>query len=111
MRGYLRRNIKTSIVHEKSVTLRMKTADKKFCSQCLAKRANIFIRMNSEGSNKLRNKKSEFIGACSCKARFIRLYLKGVGGADKAPCGCQNCLVKLAQQGENYYKKEIRQAK
>ena len=88
MRGYLRRNIKTSIVHKKTVTLRMKTAGKKFCSLCLAKRVNIFIAMYSDGSNKLMNHQSEFTGACSCNVRFLRFYLKGVEGADKASCGC-----------------------
>ena len=58
----------------------MKTAGKKFCSLCLAERVNIFIAMHSSGSNKLMNKKSEFTGACSCNAMFLRLYLKGVGG-------------------------------
>ena len=86
---WVRRNTKTSIVHEQSVTSRMKTAGKKFCSLCLAERVNIFIAMNSEGSNKLMNKKSEFTGACSCKARFLRLYLKGVGGADEASSSCR----------------------
>ena len=71
------------------VTSRMKTAGKKFCSLCLAERVNIFIAMNSEGSNKLMNKKSEFTGACSCKARFLRLYFKGVGGADEVSSGCR----------------------
>ena len=87
--AWVRRNIKTSIIHDQSVTSRMKTAGKKFCSLCLAERVNIFIAMNSEGSNKLMNKKSEFTGACSCKARFLRLYLKGVGGADEASSGCR----------------------
>ena len=41
--AWVRRNIETSIVHEQSVTSRMKTAGKKFCSLCLAERVNIFI--------------------------------------------------------------------
>merc|ERR1711966_219062 len=89
MYAWVRRNTKSSIVHEQSVTSRMKTAGKKFCSLCLAERVNIFIAMNSEGSNKLMNKKSDFTGACSCKARFLRLYLKGVGGADEASSSCR----------------------
>ena len=66
MYAWVRRNIKTSIVHEQYITSRMKTAGKRFCSLCLAEKVNIFIVMNSEGSNKLMNKKSEFTGACSC---------------------------------------------
>ena len=62
MYAWARRNIKSSIVNEQSVTSRMKTAGKKFCSLCLAERGNIFIATNSEGSNKLMNKKSEFTG-------------------------------------------------
>ena len=54
--AWVRHSIKTSVVHEQSVTSRMKTAGKKFCSLCLAERVNIFIAMNSEGSNKLMNK-------------------------------------------------------
>ena len=56
--------------------------------------------MHSEGSNKLMNKKSEFRGTCSCNARFLRLYLKRVGSADKASCGCrklscETCAARL----------------
>ena len=40
---WVRRNLKTSIMHEQSVTSRMKTAGKKFCCLCLAERVNIFI--------------------------------------------------------------------
>ena len=89
MYAWVRRNIKSSIAHEQSVTSRMKTAGKKFCSLCLAERVNVFIAMHSEGSNKLMNKKSEFTGACSCSARFLRLYLKGVGDADEASSSCR----------------------
>ena len=98
MYAWVRRNIETSIIHEQSVTSRMKTAGKKFCSLCLAERVNIFIAMHSEGSNKLMNKKSEFTGACSCKARFLRLYLKGVGVLTRLPVVAENCLVKLARR-------------
>ena len=59
---WVRRNIKSSIVHEQSVTSRMKTAGKKFCILCLAERVNIFIAMNSEGSNKLMNKNLNLLG-------------------------------------------------
>merc|ERR1711966_525311 len=89
---------KTSIVHDQSVTSRMKTVDKKFCSLCLAERVNIFILMNSEGPNKLTNKSSEFTGACSCNARFLRMYLKGVGVLTALPVVAKNCLVKLARR-------------
>lgn len=99
MYAWVRRNIETSIEHEQSVTSRMKTAGKKFCSLCLAERVNIFIAMHSEGSNKLMNKKSEFTGACSCKARFLRLYLKGVGGTDEASCGCRKLSCETCATG------------
>ena len=89
MHAWVRRNVKSSIVQEQYVTSRMKTAVKKFCSLCLVERVNNFIAMNSEGSNKLMNKKSEFTGTCSCKARFLRLYLKRVGGADEISSGCR----------------------
>ena len=56
---WVRRNIKTSILYKQSVTSRMKTAGKKFCSICLAERVNIFIAKHSEGSNRPTNKKSE----------------------------------------------------
>ena len=49
MYASVRHNIKTSIVHEQSVSSRMKTAGKKFCSLCLAERVNIFIVINLEG--------------------------------------------------------------
>ena len=49
MYAWARRNIKSSIAHEQSVTSRIKTAGKKFWSLCLAERVNIFIVMNSEG--------------------------------------------------------------
>ena len=62
MYARVRRNIKTSIVYKQSVTSRMKTAGKKFCSLCLAERVNIFIAMNSEGSNKLMNKNLNLLG-------------------------------------------------
>ena len=53
-------------------------------------RVNIFCHMyDSENSKKLMNKKSELTGKCSCNARFLRLYLKGVGGADEASSSCQ----------------------
>ena len=55
MYAWVRCNINSSIVHKQSVTARMKTAGKKFSSLCLAERVNIFIAMNSEGSNKLVN--------------------------------------------------------
>ena len=63
-------------------------------------KVNIFIPMHSKGSNKLMNKKSEFAVACSCNAGFLILYLKGVGGADKTPCGrqklsCETCAMVL----------------
>ena len=48
-------------------------------------RENIFIAMHSDGSNKLMNKKSEFTGACSYNARFLRLYLKEVGVLTRLP--------------------------
>ena len=38
---------------------------------------------------KLMNKKFELTGKCSCNARFLRLYLKGVGGADEASSSCR----------------------
>ena len=98
MYAWVMRNVKNSIAHDQSVTSRMKTAGKKFCSLCLAERVNIFILMNSEGSNKLTNKNSEFTGACSCNARFLRLYLKGVGVPTTLPVVAEDCLVKLAQR-------------
>ena len=36
------------------------------------------------------NKKSEMTGKCSCNARFLRLYLRGRGGADEASSSCRN---------------------
>ena len=72
MYAWERHSIKTSIMHKQSVTSRMKTAGKKFCSPCLEERVNIFIAMNSEGSNKLMNKKSEVTGACSYNAMFLK---------------------------------------
>ena len=67
MYAWVRRNVKTSIVHEQSVTSRMKTADKKFCSLCLAERVNIFIAMHLEGSNKLMNKNLNLRGRAVVK--------------------------------------------
>ena len=56
MYGWVRHNIKASIVYEQSVTSRMKIAGKRFCSLCLAERVNIFFAMHSEGSKRLTNK-------------------------------------------------------
>ena len=70
-----------------------------FCILCLAERVNIYIAMNSEGSNKLMNKKSEFTGACSCNARFLRLYFDGVGGADEASSGCRKLSCESCATG------------
>ena len=55
--------------------------------------------MYSDGSNKLMNKKAEFTGACSRNAMFLRLYLKEMGGADEASCGCQNLSCKTCATG------------
>ena len=68
MYAWVRRNLKTSIMHEQSVTSRIKTAGKKLCSLCLAERVNMFIAMHSEGSNIPMNKTAEFTGACSYNA-------------------------------------------
>ena len=68
----------------------MKTAGREHCSLCMVERVNIFCHINdSEKSKKLMNKRSELTGKCSCNARFLRLYLKGVGGADEASSSCQ----------------------
>ena len=99
MYSWIRENIKASIIHEQSATSRMKTAGKKICSLCLAERVNIFCAANSKESNKLMNKKSEITGACSCNARFLRLYLKGVGGAEEASCGCRKLACETCTTG------------
>ena len=90
--------MKTTIMYEQTVTSRMKTAGKKFCSLCMAERVNIFCATNSEGSNKLMNKKSELTGACSCNARFLRLYLKGVGVLTRLPVEVKNWLVEFVRR-------------
>ena len=99
MYSWIRANIKASIIHEQSATSRMRTAGKQFCSLCLAERVNIFCAANSKESNKLMNKKSEITGACSYNARFLRLYLKGVGGAEEASCGCQKMACETCTTG------------
>ena len=73
----------------------MKTTSTKFCSLCLAERVNKFVAMHSEESNEPANKKSEFTGACGCNARFLRLYLMGVGGADEVSCGCRKLSCEI----------------
>ena len=81
MYSWIRKKVKTEILYEQSVTSRMKTAGKEYCSLCMAERVNIFCHMSdSEKSKKLMNKKSEMTGKCSCNARFLRLYLRGRGG-------------------------------
>ena len=56
----------------------------------MAERVNIFCHMSdSVKSKKLMNKKSELTGKCSCNARFLRLYLRGRGGADEASSSCR----------------------
>ena len=90
MYSWIRTNMKTTIMYEQTVTSRMKTAGKKFCSLCMAERVNIFCATNSEGSNKLMNKKSELTGVYSCNARFLRLYLKGVGVLTRLPVDVEN---------------------
>ena len=95
MYSWVRANMKTSIMHEQSVTSRMKTAGKTFCSLCIVERVNIFCATHSTESNKLMNKTPEISGACSCNARLLRLYLKGVGGADKASCSCQKLACEI----------------
>ena len=94
MYSWTRKNIKTEILYEQSVTSRMKTAGKEYCSLCMAERVNIFCHMyDSETSKKLSNKKSELTGKCSCNARFLRLYLKGVGVLMTLLVAAENWLV------------------
>ena len=45
------------------------------------------------------NKKSELTGPCSCNARFLRLYLKGVGGADETSCGSRKLACGVCTTG------------
>ena len=88
--AWTRANLKTEILYEQSVTSKMRTAGKSYCSLCMAERINIFCHINdSKKSKKLMNKRSELTGKCSCNARFLRLYLKGEGGADEASSGCR----------------------
>ena len=109
MYSWIRKNVKTTILYEQSATSRMKTAGKRLCSLCMAERVNLFCATNSEGSNKLMNKKSELTGACSCNARFLRLYLKGVGGADETSCRSRKLACGVCTTGlESSTKKKKR---
>ena len=88
--AWTRANLKTKILYEQSITSKMRTAGKSYCSLCMAERINIFCHINdSKKSKKLMNKRSELTGKCSCNTRFLRLYLKGEGGADEASSGCR----------------------
>ena len=96
-------------MYEQTVTSRMKTAGKKLYSLCMTERVNTFCATDSEGSNKPMNKKSELTGACSCNARFLRLYLKGVGGADETSCGSRKLACGVYTTGlESSTKKKKR---
>ena len=105
MYAWVRRNIKTSIVRKQYVTSRIKTAGKKLCSLCSSERVNIFIVTNSEGSNIPMNKKTEFKGVCNCNAKFLRLYLEGVGALTRLPVVAENCLTKLARRDQKLVQK------
>ena len=78
---WVRNNLEVTIVHQGSVSSRMKTAGSKNCSLCMAERMTIYYDSNhKERSKYLMNKKSELYGRCSCTTRFHRLTTEREGG-------------------------------
>ena len=63
----------------------MKTAGSKNCNLCIQERINLFYDLGDSVRYKtLINSKSELLGVCSCKVRFLRFCAVGNEGDDEA---------------------------
>ena len=77
--------LKVGIIHKGSAILMMKTAGSKNCNLFMQERTNLFYNLGDrDRCRTLINSKSELFGACTYKARFLRLCAVGNAGADKA---------------------------